>query len=158
MGDFITDYIKSIENPDRIGWNGKVWGAPTLKGYDANQRGYGIDIRYNNAAKNLVKNRKGQWLTDKEVTDLMNQHLQYITGVAKRKIKGFNTFSPKKQAAILGMLYRGDSVQSNVNVNKPNDNDGTETEDPRLDVEDTDMKWFKNPETIYKLVWEKQTT
>ena len=121
MGDFITDYIKSIENPDRIGWNGKVWGAPTLKGYDANQRGYGIDIRYNNAAKNLVKNRKGQWLTDKEVTDLMNQHLQYITGVAKRKIKGFNTFSPKKQAAILGMLYRGDSVQSNVNVNEPND-------------------------------------
>jgi hypothetical protein len=59
MGDFITDYIKSIENPDRIGWNGKVWGAPTLKGYDVNQRGYGIDIRYNNAAKNLVKNRKG---------------------------------------------------------------------------------------------------
>ena len=27
-----------------------------------------------------------------------------------------------------------------------------------IDVEDTDMKWFKNPETIYKLVWEKQTT
>ena len=27
-----------------------------------------------------------------------------------------------------------------------------------IDVEDTDMKWFKNPETIYKLVWEKRTT
>ena len=27
-----------------------------------------------------------------------------------------------------------------------------------IDVEDTDMKWFKTPETIYKLVWEKQTT
>ncbi len=27
-----------------------------------------------------------------------------------------------------------------------------------IDIEDTDMKWFKNPETIYKLVWEKQTT
>ena len=27
-----------------------------------------------------------------------------------------------------------------------------------IDIEDIDMKWFKNPETIYKLVWEKQTT
>ena len=27
-----------------------------------------------------------------------------------------------------------------------------------IDVEETDMKWFKSPETIYKLVWEKQTT
>ena len=27
-----------------------------------------------------------------------------------------------------------------------------------IDIEETDMKWFKNPETIYKLVWEKQTT
>jgi hypothetical protein len=27
-----------------------------------------------------------------------------------------------------------------------------------IDIEDTDMKWFKTPETIYKLVWEKQTT
>ncbi len=27
-----------------------------------------------------------------------------------------------------------------------------------IDVEETDMKWFKDPQTIYKLVWEKQTT
>ena len=32
----------------------------------------------------------------------------------------------------------------NNNVNKPNDNDGTETEDPRLDVEDTDNGFFMN--------------
>jgi len=28
----------------------------------------------------------------------------------------------------------------------------------QLDPEDVDMKWFKTPETIYKLVWEAQET
>ena len=121
MSDFLTNYIKAIENPDKIGWNGEVWVAPTLKGYDSNQRGYGIDIRYNTAAKKLTEGRKGQWLTDKEVTNLMNDHISYITGVAKKRIKDFDKFSPKKQAAILGMLYRGDSVQSNVDVTQPDD-------------------------------------
>jgi hypothetical protein len=82
MDNFLTDYIKAIENPNKIGWNGKVWTAPNLKGYDSNQRGYGIDIRYNDSAKALTKNRKGQWLTDSEATNLMNDHLNYLKEVA----------------------------------------------------------------------------
>ena len=121
MDTFLTDYIKAIENPNKIGWNGKVWAAPTLEGYDKNQRGYGIDIKRNIEARNLTKDRLGQWITEKEADTLMNNHLKYIEGVAKRRIKGFDNFSKEKQAAILGMLYRGDSVQSNVNINEPDD-------------------------------------
>ena len=121
MDTFLTDYIKAIENPNKIGWNGKVWAASTLEGYDKNQRGYGIDIKRNIEARNLTKDRLGQWITEKEADTLMNNHLKYIEGVAKRRIKGFDNFSKEKQAAILGMLYRGDSVQSNVNINEPDD-------------------------------------
>jgi hypothetical protein len=32
----VINYIKAIENPNRVGWNGKVWQAPNLKGYDIN--------------------------------------------------------------------------------------------------------------------------
>ena len=64
MDNFLTDYIKAIENPNKVGWNGKVWIAPNLKGYDSNQRGYGIDINTNKAAKKLTEGRSGKWLTD----------------------------------------------------------------------------------------------
>lgn len=118
MDNFLTDYIKAIENPNKVGWNGKVWIAPNLKGYDSNQRGYGIDINTNKAAKKLTEGRSGKWLTDQEATNLMNQHINYIDNVAKRKIKGYKSFSPKKKAVVLGMLYRGDSVTQNINLDE----------------------------------------
>jgi len=33
----LVEYIKAIENPNKIGWNGEVWVAPPEgKGYDPN--------------------------------------------------------------------------------------------------------------------------
>lgn len=118
----LTDYIKAIENPDSIGWNGRVWAAPTQKGYDKNQRGFGIDVNTNKEARALTEGRPGRWLTDREANTLMNNHINYITKAANKYIKGFSKLSPKRQAALLGMLYRGDSVnKSGINIYEPND-------------------------------------
>ena len=115
-GNLVINYIKAIENPNRVGWNGKVWQAPNLKGYDINQRGYGIDINTNQSAKKLTNGRPGRWITDAEATKLMNDHISYITNAANKHIKGFNKLSLQRQAALLGMLYRGDSVnKSGIN-------------------------------------------
>ena len=125
INQFYIDYIKAIENPDRIGWNGKVWIAPQYKGYDKNQRGYGIDIVKNDSARRLTQNRPGQWLTEEEADKLMKEHLQYVYGAAQKHIEGFDNLSDRRKAALLGMLYRGDSVNENrhiININEPDDN------------------------------------
>ena len=115
-GNLVINYIKAIENPNRVGWNGKAWQAPNLKGYDINQRGYGIDINPTQSAKKLTNGRPGRWITDAEASKLMNEHINYITTAANKHIKGFNKLSPQRQAALLGMLYRGDSVnKSGIN-------------------------------------------
>lgn len=117
----LIEYIKAIENPNKIGWNGKAWVAPPEgKGYDPNQRGYGIDVEYNVAAKKLTEGRPGRYITDQENDSLMKQHLDYVRNVANRKIDGFNKLSPTRQGVILGMLYRGDSVKD-INIKEPND-------------------------------------
>lgn len=117
----VVEYIKAIENPNKVGWNGKAWVAPPEgKGYDPNQRGYGIDVEYNVAAKKLTEGRPGRYITDQENDSLMRQHLDYIRDVATRKIEGFNKLSPIRQGVILGMLYRGDSVKD-INIKEPND-------------------------------------
>ena len=117
----VVEYIKAIENPNKIGWNGKAWVAPPEgKGYDPNQRGYGIDVEYNVAAKKLTEGRPGRYITDQENDSLMRQHLDYVRDVANRKIDGFNKLSPTRQGVILGMLYRGDSVKD-INIKEPND-------------------------------------
>ena len=112
----VVEYIKAIENPNKVGWNGKAWVAPPKgKGYDPNQRGYGIDVEYNVAAKKLTEGRPGRYITDQENDSLMRQHLDYVRNVANRKIDGFNKLSPTRQGVILGMLYRGDSVKD-INI------------------------------------------
>lgn len=117
----VVEYIKAIENPNKVGWNGKAWVAPPEgKGYDPNQRGYGIDVEYNVAAKKLTEGRPGRYITDQENDSLMRQHLDYVRNVATRKIDGFNKLSPTRQGVILGMLYRGDSVKD-INIKEPND-------------------------------------
>lgn len=117
----VVEYIKAIENPNKVGWNGKAWVAPPEgKGYDPNQRGYGIDVEYNVAAKKLTEGRPGRYITDQENDSLMKQHLDYVRNVANRKIEGFNKLSPTRQGVILGMLYRGDSVKD-INIKEPND-------------------------------------
>lgn len=121
-----NDYIEAIENPDRIGWDGTRWVSPELKGYDKNNRGYGVDIVRNESAEKLTRNRPGRWLTDDEMRNLMGQHIRYVENAAKKHIRGFDAFSLKRKAAIIGMLYRGDSVNNAaqkgyINLNEKDD-------------------------------------
>ena len=121
-GFSFKDYIRILENPDKIGLNNGVWSAPIQKGYDKNQRGYGIDINTNKKAKALTNNRPGRWLTEKEADTLMDDHINYITEAANKHIKGFSELPFRRRWALLGMLYRGDSVnKSGININEPND-------------------------------------
>ena len=121
-GFSFKDYIRILENPDKIGLNNGIWSAPIQKGYDKNQRGYGIDINTNKKAKALTNNRPGRWLTEKEADTLMDDHINYITEAANKHIKGFSELPFRRRWALLGMLYRGDSVnKSGININEPND-------------------------------------
>ena len=47
-------YIRAIENPDSIGFRDGKWYAPTQKGYDLNNRGFGIDVKYNKDAAKMT--------------------------------------------------------------------------------------------------------
>lgn len=121
-GFSFKDYIKILENPNKIGLNNGIWSAPIQKGYDKNQRGYGIDINTNKKAKALTNNRPGKWLTEKEADTLMDDHINYITEAANKHIKGFSELPFRRRWALLGMLYRGDSVnKSGININEPDD-------------------------------------
>ena len=113
VNPLFKQYIMAIENPDKIGWTGKIWTEPKLSGYDKNNRGYGIDIEKNDSAKQLTEGRTGRWLTDSEMNQLMDEHISYIYDVARKHINNFDDMSPERQAALLGMLYRGDSVNKN---------------------------------------------
>lgn len=127
LNSLYVNYIKAIENPDKVGWDGTRWVSPTLKGYDKNNRGYGVDIEKNDSAKRLTEGRPGRWLSDSEMNNLMKEHISYVENVAKKRITNFDKFSPKKKAAIIGMLYRGDSVNQaakngHINLNEKDDN------------------------------------
>lgn len=43
-------YIRAIENPDSIGFKNGKWFQSTRKGDDPNNRGFGVDIKFNDAA------------------------------------------------------------------------------------------------------------
>lgn len=110
----IAQYIRAIENPDSIGFNNGRWEAPPAgKGYDIHGRGFGMDVRYNDATRALTANRKGQWLTEEEerqlrqnYTDYINDKLNDWTPQILREMP-----SEEKKAMALGMMYRGDNVK-----------------------------------------------
>ena len=72
-------YIRQIENPDSIGWNPitKRWNESTRKGDDKRNRGMGIDILNNKAAKKLTQGRPGKYLTESEENQLRNKHIVF---------------------------------------------------------------------------------
>ena len=110
----VGEYIRQIENPDSIGWNSirKIWEAPALSGYDKRNRGMGIDILNNEDAKTLTENRPGRYLTESEERQLRNKHIDYLYGAIDRHkdtIPGLIDMSPRKEAEVMGALYRGDA-------------------------------------------------
>ena len=112
----VGEYIRQIENPDSVGWDAvnRIWVAPIGEEYDPNNRGMGVDVEYNEAAKALTEGREGKYLTELEERNLRNQHIEYSLGVVdrhKKKIPGLENMSPRKEAEAVGLIYRGDGLK-----------------------------------------------
>ena len=113
-------YIRTIENPDSLGWNPKkrIWEAPKQRGTDPNNRGMGVDIIYNEDAAKVVKNRPTKYLTEQEERDLRNDHIDYSYGVIDRHLPTHSGLTPERQAMAAGVIYRGDGKKLQ-SVNNP---------------------------------------
>lgn len=106
-------YIRAVENPDSAGYNAvnHRWYSPTLKGYDKNNRGFGIDVEQNDKAHALTSGRKGQWLSEEEERNLRNQHIKYAQDVIDKNTPAGSLsygMSPEMRATAAGVIYRGD--------------------------------------------------
>lgn len=119
----VGKYIREIENPDSIGYKNGRWYKPASEDYDSNNRGFGIDVEYNNDANKLTRNREGQWLTEQEERNLRNKHIDY-------GLDRLNFWTPKilatppseaKQVMAEGMIYRGEGVKTILNNQKLRD-------------------------------------
>ena len=112
-----AQYIRAIENPDSIGFRNGKWYAPGTPKYDPNNRGFGMDVNYNNATVSLTKNRAGKYLTEDEERELRLQHIKESERVLDRWTPQILREMPseEKRAMAIGMLYRGDKVKNIVN-------------------------------------------
>lgn len=117
--DLVAQYIRAIENPDSIGYKDGKWYQPSDSKYDKNNRGFGIDVVHNKAARGIVSNRQGKWLTEEEERELRNEHIIESQKVLDKRVPWHSlreTPSEEKNAMAIGMLYRGDSVLGNQNI------------------------------------------
>lgn len=117
--DLVAQYIRAIENPDSIGYKDGKWYQPSDSKYDKNNRGFGIDVVHNKAARGIVSNRQGKWLTEEEERELRNKHIIESQKVLNKRVPWHSlreTPSEEKNAMAIGMLYRGDSVLGNQNI------------------------------------------
>lgn len=116
----VAQYIRAIENPDSAGFKNGIWYAPPKgKGYDTNNRGFGMDVVHNKATRDIVSNRQGKWLTEEEERELRNKHIIESQKALDKKVPWHflrETPSEEKNAMAIGMLYRGDSVLGNQSV------------------------------------------
>ena len=114
-----AQYIRAIENPDSIGFNKGRWEQSNLKGHDSNNRGFGIDVIYNDQAHALTNNRQGRWLSEEEERKLRKDHTDYIEDKFNKWMATPYILrqapTEEKKAMALGMLYRGDGVGSIIN-------------------------------------------
>lgn len=103
--------MQAIENPDSVGWNPKlrIWEAPMKKGFDKNQRGFGVDIVKNGYAKVFFAEhpRPGYYLTDDEERLLRYRYLDYLQKVYDKHVSSDLQISDKKKAMALGIMYHG---------------------------------------------------
>ena len=119
----VSQYIRSIENPDSIGYRNGRWYAPDNSRYDKNNRGFGMDVNYNTATVDLTKDRPGKYLTEEEERELRLQHIKESGRVLDKWTPQILREMPseEKRAMAIGMIYRGDGVKSivhNPTVNK----------------------------------------
>lgn len=112
----IAQYIRAIENPDSLGYKDGLWTGNSV--HDNRNRGFGIDIANNKDAITLTRGREKQWLTEDEERNLRLSHLDYNEDVLNKYLPPENLLSQpiseEKKAMALGMLYRGDGIQSIV--------------------------------------------
>ena len=119
----VSQYIRSIENPDSIGYRNGRWYAPDNSRYDKNNRGFGMDVNYNTATVDLTKDRPGKYLTEEEERELRLQHIKESDRVLDKWTPQILREMPseEKRAMAIGMIYRGDGVKSilhNPTINK----------------------------------------
>ncbi len=117
--DLVAQYIRAIENPDSIGYKDGKWYQPSNSKYDKNNRGFGIDVVHNKAARDMVSNRQGKWLTEGEERELRNKHIIESQKTLDRRVPWHSlreTPSEEKNAMAIGILYRGDCVLGNQNI------------------------------------------
>ena len=117
--ELVGQYIRAIENPDSVGWNpaARRWEAPKLRGYDSRNRGMGVDVINNDAAKQLTDGRKGRYLTEAEERELRNGHIDYSQTIVNKWTPRSVLISPPseaKRAMAAGMAYRGDNIYWNI--------------------------------------------
>lgn len=119
----VSQYIRSIENPDSIGYRNGRWYAPDNSIYDKNNRGFGMDVNYNTATVDLTKDRPGKYLTEEEERELRLQHIQESKRILDKWTPQIlrNMPSEEKRAMAVGMIYRGDGIKNivkNPTINK----------------------------------------
>ena len=119
----VSQYIRSIENPDSVGYRNGRWYAPDNSIYDKNNRGFGMDVNYNTATVDLTKDRPGKYLTEEEERALRLQHIRESEKVLDKWTPQILQKMPseEKRAMAVGMIYRGDGVKSivhNPTINK----------------------------------------
>lgn len=65
----VAQYIRAIENPDSVGFHrGMVenyWYQPSKRGYDPNNRGFGVDVERNKETKKNCP-RQGRKMADRD--------------------------------------------------------------------------------------------
>lgn len=105
--DLVMQYIRVMENPDSIGLQNGIWTSPTLRGYDKNQIGYGLDKNTNKELREFLEKNKRDYLTEEEEINLRHNYVNgYLTDIWDRNTKG-RQFSEKKKAIAYGLLYHG---------------------------------------------------
>ena len=117
----IIEYLKQLENPMKIGFDEtkQIWTPPVAGGFDKNQIGYGLDMRYGPVAEilRLRKLREGKiYLTAEEEKHFREDYIRTYLGRIFNKntatycfsSKGFRVMTPKRKTIAFGLLYRGD--------------------------------------------------
>lgn len=108
--------IIAAENPDSVGYSNGKWYAPTLKGYDPNQFGMGVDRNQTEGFSDKVKTDKDgvQYLTEEDERALRHQKIEEANNSANRRYeyaksvitdRKHNNISPKKDAAVVSAIY-----------------------------------------------------
>lgn len=118
----LVEYIKTIENPDSVGYDSKTntWSRVQSEGFDPNTYGYGLDHRYFDKS---VLNDDGSMDHD-VMLNQVNKKLKYYEDAAKRNGVDKNKMSNDDYLLSIGAMYRGDAkdvynAAAKYNILKP---------------------------------------